>query len=107
MSKQEDYEEETYTAEPSEDYEDPEAYELERRAFRHRRRVRNQIIAIIVAVVLVVALAAGCVIGIGRLANVLNKVKAETTAETATDQNEASGGGEDQVTIEAPMETEE
>lgn len=106
MAKQEDYEEENYTPDQEEEYEDPEVYELERRAFRHRRRVRNQIIAILVAVVLVVAIAAGCVIGIGKVANILNKVKAETTVETAPDQNEGSGEGEEQVTIEAPMETE-
>ncbi len=86
MAKSGDYEEE-YT----EEYDEQAAYEEDRRIFRHRRRVRNQIIVIFVAVILVLGIAAGCVVGIGKVAGYLNLYR-QASEEIAED----TGGGEEE-----------
>ena len=107
MAKTDDYEEE-YTEEYTEDYDEQADYEEDRRIFRHRRRVRNQIIVILVAVIFVLGIAAGCVFGIGKVAALLNEYRQtseEIVEDTGSEQEETQE--EEKVTVEAPMSVEE
>lgn len=91
--------------EEDEEYEEEEYTEEDRRIFRHRRRVRNQIIAYAVVVVFLGAVAAGCVIGGKRLAaKISEKRQEQALAEQATQPQEETP---QDVVIETPEPVEE
>lgn len=91
--------------EEDEEYEEEEYTEEDRRTFRHRRRVRNQIIAYAVVVVFLGAVAAGCVIGGKRLAaKISEKRQEQALAEQATQPQEETP---QDVVIETPEPVEE
>ncbi len=82
--------------------EDEEESEEDRRAYRHRRRIRNQIIAYAVVLVIVGALAAGVVV-VGK--NISNSVKEKRQAEELVKQQEEEQAQEAQnIVIEEPEE---
>lgn len=79
--------------------------EIDRREYRHKRRVRNQIIAYAVLIVILAGLIVGGVIGVTRL---MGSVKDKKQAEELQKQlEELSQAEEEQVVVEAPEESPE
>lgn len=78
---------------------------IDRREYRHKRRVRNQIISYVVLAVILAALIAGGVIGVSRL---LSNMKDRKQAEELQRQlDELSKSEEEQAVVEAPVESQE
>ncbi len=79
--------------------------EMDRREFRRKRRVRNQVIAYISAVIMLAAILTGAGLGIHKgIAAWNDKKEAE---ELQAQMEEMSANQEDQVVVEAPVETQE
>lgn len=98
-----EYEEEEYDEDPDE-YEE-EYTEEDRAYFRHKRRVRNQIIAIIVFIILVAGITIGAIFGIN---TVLNNVERSQAAELQKQikemENSVSEEAEEPASIDTPDE---
>ncbi len=79
--------------------------DMERKIYRHKRRVRNQAIAYIVLVLILVGLVTGGVIGIRKVMQIINdKRQAE---ELQKQLEELSETEDDQAAVEPPMEETE
>lgn len=79
--------------------------EMERKLYRHKRRVRNQIISYVVLLILLIGLIIGGIIGIRKLISVINdKKQAEELQKQLEELSETEG---EQPTVEAPMESTE
>lgn len=76
--------------------------EMDRREYRRKRRVRNQIISYIVLAVILIGLAAGGVIGVQKILKILNDKK--HTEELQKQLQELSENEEEPAVIEAPDE---
>lgn len=79
--------------------------EMDRREFRRKRRVRNQVIAYISAVIMLAVILAGAGLGIHKGITAWNDKK--EAQELQAQMEEMSANQEDQVVVEAPVETEE
>ena len=79
--------------------------EMDRREFRRKRRVQNQVIAYISAVTMVVVILAGAGRGSHKGITAWNDKK--EAQELQAQMEEMSANQEDQVVVEAPVETEE
>lgn len=79
--------------------------EMDRREYRRKRRVRNQIISYIVLAVILIGLAAGGVIGVQKILKILNDKK--HTEELQKQLQELSENEEEPAVIEAPEEQTE
>lgn len=79
--------------------------EMDRREYRRKRRVRNQIISYIVLAVILIGLAAGGVIGVQKILKILNDKK--HTEELQKQLQELSENEEEPAVIEAPDEQTE
>lgn len=79
--------------------------EMDRREFRRKRRVRNQVIAYISAVIMLAVILAGAGLGIHKGITTWNDKK--EAQELQAQMEEMSANQEDQVVVEAPVETEE
>lgn len=79
--------------------------EMDRREFRRKRRVRNQVIAYISAVIMLAVILAGAGLGIHKGITAWNDKK--EAQELQAQIEEMSANQEDQVVVEAPVETEE
>lgn len=79
--------------------------EIDRREYRHRRRVRNQIISYVVLAVILIGLIAGGVIGVTQI---IKKVNDKKQAEELQKQLEELAESEEETpVVEAPVEPEE
>ena len=78
--------------------------EMDRREFRRKRRVRNQVIAYVSAVIMLAVILIGAGLGIHRVIAAWNDKK---QAEELQAQMEEMSAQEEQVAVEAPVETEE
>ncbi|MBO5112237.1 MAG: beta-N-acetylhexosaminidase [Lachnospiraceae bacterium] len=78
---------------------------MDRREFRRKRRVRNQVIAYISAVIMLAVILAGAGLGIHKGITAWNDKK--EAQELQAQMEEMSANQEDQVVVEAPVETEE
>lgn len=79
--------------------------DMDRREFRRKRRIRNQVIAYISAIIILAIILTGAGLGIHRgIAAWNDKKQAE---ELQTQLEEMSADQEEQVAVEAPVETEE
>ena len=76
--------------------------EMERKIYRHKRRVRNQIISYIVITVFLAALIAGGVIGVRKLMAMINDKK--QAEELQKQLEELSEGDDTPPAVEAPQE---
>lgn len=74
--------------------------EMERKIYRHKRRIRNQIISYVVLIIFLAGLIVGGVFGIKKIISFLNDKK-QTDEEQTEDYTEDEG---EQTTIEAPEE---
>ena len=79
--------------------------EMDRREFRRKRRVQNQVIAYISAVIMLAVILAGAGLGIHKGITAWNDKK--EAQELQAQMEEMSANQEDQVVVEAPVETEE
>lgn len=79
--------------------------EMDRREFRRKRRARNQVIAYISAVIMLAVILAGAGLGIHKGITAWNDKK--EAQELQAQMEEMSANQEDQVVVEAPVETEE
>ena len=79
--------------------------EMDRREFRRKRRVRNQVIAYISAVIMLAVILAGAGLGIHKGITAWNDKK--EAQELQAQMEEMSANQEDQVVVEAPVETQE
>ena len=79
--------------------------EMDRREFRRKRRVQNQVIAYISAVIMLAVILAGAGLGIHKGRTAWNDKK--EAQERQAQMEEMSANQEDQVVVEAPVETEE
>lgn len=79
--------------------------EMERKIYRHKRRVRNQIISYIVITVFLAALIAGGVIGVRKLMAMINDKK--QAEELQKQLEELSEGDDTPPAVEAPQEETE
>lgn len=79
--------------------------EMDRREYRRRRRVRNQIIAYAVLVVILIGIAAGGIIGIRKIIKILDDKK--HTEELQRQLQELSENEEEPTVVEAPTEPTE
>ena len=79
--------------------------EMDRREFRRKRRVQNQVIAYISAVIMLAVILAGAGLGIHKGITAWNEKKG--AQELQAQMEEMSANQEDQVVVEAPVETEE
>lgn len=79
--------------------------EMDRREFRRKRRVQNQVIAYISAVIMLAVILAGAGLGIHKGITTWNDKK--EAQELQAQMEEMSANQEDQVVVEAPVETEE
>lgn len=79
--------------------------EMDRREFRRKRRVQNQVIAYISAVIMLAVILAGAGLGIRKGITAWNDKK--EAQELQAQMEEMSANQEDQVVVEAPVETEE
>lgn len=77
--------------------------EMERREFRRKRRVRNQIISYVTVVVLLAGLATGGFFGVQQIMTTMNDKK---QAEELKQQLEELAEVEEPAVVEAPVETE-
>lgn len=76
--------------------------EMERKIYRHKRRVRNQIISYIVITIIFAGLIAGGIIGVRKIVDIINDKK---QAEELEKQLEEISNAEDgQQAVEAPSE---
>ncbi len=76
--------------------------EMERKIYRHKRRVRNQIISYIVITIIFAGLIAGGIIGVRKIVDIINDKK---QAEELEKQLEEIANAEDgQQAVEAPSE---
>ncbi len=76
--------------------------EMERKIYRHKRRVRNQIISYIVITIIFAGLIAGGIVGVRKIVGILNDKK---QAEELEKQLEEIANAEDgQQAVEAPSE---
>ena len=78
---------------------------MDRREFRRKRRVQNQVIAYISAVIMLAVILAGAGLGIHKGITAWNDKK--EAQELQAQMEEMSANQEDQVVVEAPVETEE
>ena len=77
--------------------------EMERKIYRHKRRVRNQIISYIVVTIILAGMIVGGVIGVRKIMSVINdKKQAEELQKQLEDLSD-----QEQQTVEAPVETPE
>lgn len=77
--------------------------EMERKIYRHKRRVRNQIISYIVVTIILAGMIVGGVIGVRKIMSVINdKKQAEELQKQLEDLSD-----QEQQTVEAPAETPE
>ncbi len=76
--------------------------ELDRRAYRHRRRVRNQIIVTVVTILLLAGIAAGCVFGVSKLAGMFGTGTSGAVTEEAAPESDQG----EQIVIEGPSTPE-
>lgn len=79
--------------------------EMDRREFRRKRRVQNQVIAYISAVIMLAVILASAGLGIHKGITAWNDKK--EAQELQAQMEEMSANQEDQVVVEAPVETEE
>lgn len=77
--------------------------EMERKIYRHKRRVRNQIISYIVITVILAGLIAGGVIGVRKVMSVINDKKQARELEKQLE--DIANAEEGQQTVEAPSES--
>ena len=103
MSKKDIDEIENETVEQA-DYDesnDDAAYEVERSIYRHKRRIRNQVICYLVMILILAALAAGAIFGINKAISYFEKdaqaKELQKQLEELERQNEA-----EQIAIESP-----
>jgi len=79
--------------------------EIDRREYRHKRRVRNQIISYVVLAVILIGLIAGGVIGVTQI---IKRVNDKKQAEELQKQLEELAESEEETpVVEAPVEPEE
>ena len=79
--------------------------EMERREFRHKRRVRNQIISYIFAVIILAAVVVGAAFGVHKILTVMNdKKQAKQLQEQLNEMEESQV---DPVVVEAPVSSDE
>ena len=106
---EEDYDEEEYDEEDYEEYDDEydddeeydeEDYYEDRAAFRHSRRIKNQIIVWIVTVILLALVVIGVIFGINTIIDRISASKA-ATEQMLQEQAEENKDGEP-VAVEAP-----
>ena len=77
--------------------------EMERKIYRHKRRVRNQIISYIVITIILAGIVAGGVIGVQKIMSVINdKRQAQELQKQLEDLSETQG---EQQSVETPVET--
>lgn len=79
--------------------------EIDRREYRHKRRVRNQIIAYTVLAVFLIVLIAGAIIGVSSIMKSVNDKKQAEELQKQLD--ELSQMQEEQAVVEAPSESAE
>lgn len=79
--------------------------EIDRREYRHKRRVRNQIIAYTVLAVFLIVLIAGTIIGVSSIMKSVNDKKQAEELQKQLD--ELSQMQEEQAVVEAPSESAE
>lgn len=74
--------------------------ELDRRAYRRKRRIRNQAISYIALAVILIGLVIGCVIGVGKVMKILNEKKLSEDLQKQLE--ELTQNEEEPATVEAP-----
>lgn len=104
MARNKDYEEDIEAKfeddeEYDDYYDDSIAGELDRRAYRHRRRVQNQIIVICVTAVLGALIVVGCIIGVKKLTESLDGRRVQEAVEEQTDESLEEA---EPIAVEAP-----
>ena len=77
--------------------------DMDRKIYRHKRRVRNQIISYIVLLVLLIGLVIGGIIGIRKIMSIINDKKQAEELQKQLD--ELSQQEEDQAVVEPPVES--
>ncbi|MCM1252949.1 MAG: glycoside hydrolase family 3 protein [Clostridium sp.] len=87
------------------DMEEEEESEEDRRFYRHKRRIRNQIISYTVVGLIIIALAAGGIIAGGRIASAAKEKKQAAEMEAAHLENAAEAEPQNMI-VEAPPEIE-
>ena len=76
--------------------------DMDRKIYRHKRRVRNQAIAYIVLFIILAGLVAGGIIGIRKVMQIINDKK--QAQELQKQLEELSESEDDQATVEAPVD---
>ena len=76
--------------------------DMDRKIYRHKRRVRNQAIAYIVLFIILVGLIVGGVIGVRKVMQIINDKK--QAQELQKQLEELSESEDDQATVEAPVD---
>lgn len=77
--------------------------EMERREYRHKRRIRNQVISYVTVAVVLIGLATGGVLGVRQVVEAMNDKK---QAQELKEQLEELAETEEPVVVEAPTEAE-
>lgn len=79
--------------------------EMDRREYRHKRRIRNQIIAYVALVVILIGIIAGGIIGVRKIMQVISDKK--HAEELQKQLEELSENEEEPAVVEAPTESAE